>query len=40
VIIAEADGDERSASFIDLFRIAADNAAIARALLRLEGRAD
>ena len=40
VIIAEADGDERSASFTDLFRIAADNAAIARALLRLEGRAD
>jgi hypothetical protein len=40
VIIAEADGDERSASFIDLFRIAADNAAIARALLRLQGRAD
>jgi len=40
VVIAEADGDERSASFIDLFRIAADNVAIARALLRLEGRAD
>jgi hypothetical protein len=39
VVIAEAEGDERSASFIDLFRIAADNAAIARALLRLEGRA-
>jgi hypothetical protein len=40
VVIAEADGDERSASFIDLFRIAVDNAAIARALLRIEGRAD
>jgi hypothetical protein len=40
IVIAEADGDERSASFSDLFRIAADNAAIARALLRLEGRAD
>lgn len=40
VVIAEAEGDERSPSFIDLFRIAADNAAIARALLRLEGRAD
>jgi hypothetical protein len=40
VVIAEADGDERSPSFIDLFRIAADNAAIARALLRLRGRAD
>jgi hypothetical protein len=40
VVIAEADGDERSPSFINLFRIAADNAAIARALLRLQGRAD
>jgi hypothetical protein len=40
IIIAEADGDERSPTFIDLFRIAADNAAIARALLRLQGRAD
>jgi hypothetical protein len=40
VVIAEADGDERSPSFTDLFRIAADNAAIARALLRLQGRAD
>lgn len=40
IVIAEADGDERSSSFSDLFRIAADNAAIARALLRLEGRAD
>lgn len=33
VIIAEADGDERSASFAELYRIAADNAAIARALM-------
>lgn len=40
IVIAEADGDEKSPSFIDLFRIAADNAAIARALLRLERRAD
>jgi hypothetical protein len=40
IVIAEADGDERSPSFIDLFRIAADNAAIARALLRLDGPAD
>ncbi len=40
IIIAEAAGDERSPSFIDLFRIAVDNAAIARALLRLQGRAD
>ncbi|MEO6877978.1 MAG: hypothetical protein ABI205_05815 [Gemmatimonadaceae bacterium] len=37
VIIAEADGDERSAGFADLYRIAADNAAIARAILELEG---
>ena len=42
VVIAEADGDERSASFTDLYRIAADNAAIARALLQIIGpeRAD
>jgi hypothetical protein len=42
VVIAEAEGDERSASFTDLYRIAADNAAIARALLRIAGpeRAD
>ena len=42
VVIAEADGDERSPAFTDLYRIAADNAAIARALLRIEGpeRAD
>jgi hypothetical protein len=37
VVIAEADGDERSAAFADLYRIAADNAAIARAILELEG---
>lgn len=42
VVIAEADGDERSEAFADLYRIAADNAAIARALLQIEGpeRAD
>ncbi|MGH7619517.1 MAG: hypothetical protein ACREPM_20060 [Gemmatimonadaceae bacterium] len=40
VVIAEADGDERSPTFTNLFRIAADNAAIARALLRIESRAD
>ena len=34
VVIAEAPGDERSAEFAELYRIAADNAAIARALLR------
>jgi len=39
VVIAEVEGDERSPSFTDLFRMAADNAAIARALLRLQGRA-
>lgn len=40
VVIAEADGDERSAGFGDLYRIAADNAAIARKMLELEGPAD
>jgi hypothetical protein len=42
VVIAEADGDERSPGFADLYRLAADNAAIARALLEIEGpqRAD
>jgi hypothetical protein len=37
VVIAEADGDERSPAFADLYQIAADNAAIARALLQIEG---
>lgn len=37
VIIAEMDGDERSPKFTDLYRIAADNAAIARALLEIAG---
>jgi hypothetical protein len=37
VVIAEADGDDRSPAFADLYRIAADNAAIARALLEIEG---
>lgn len=42
VVIAEADGDERSPAFAELYQMAADNAAIARALLRIEGpqRAD
>lgn len=42
LIIAEADGDERSAGFGDMYNIAADNAAIARALLKLSAakRAD
>lgn len=35
LVIAEADGDEGSPRFTELYRIAADNAAIARALLRL-----
>jgi hypothetical protein len=37
VVIAEADGDDRSPGFADLYRLAADNAAIARALLEIEG---
>jgi hypothetical protein len=37
VVIAEADGDDRSAAFGDLYRLAADNAAIARALLQIQG---
>jgi hypothetical protein len=37
VVIAEADGDDRSPAFGELYRIAADNAAIARALLEIEG---
>lgn len=35
IVIAEADGDETSPRFTELYKIAADNAAIARALLRL-----
>ena len=38
LVIAEADGDERSAAFGDLYHLAADNAAIARALLRLNAK--
>jgi hypothetical protein len=37
VVIAEVDGDERSPAFAEIYRIAADNAAIARALLQIEG---
>jgi hypothetical protein len=33
IVIAEADGDEYSPGFTELYNIAADNAAIARALL-------
>jgi hypothetical protein len=42
VVIAEADGDDRSPGFTDLYRLAANNAAIARALLEIIGpeRAD
>lgn len=42
VVIAEADGDEQSPGFAELYHMATDNAAIARALLRIEGpqRAD
>ena len=41
-LIAQAFGDERSPAFADLYRMASDNAAIARAMLELEGpqRAD
>jgi hypothetical protein len=37
VVIAEADGDDRSPEFAVLFRLAGDNAAIARVLLEIEG---
>jgi hypothetical protein len=37
VVIAEADGDYRSPEFAVLFRLAGDNAAIARVLLQIEG---
>jgi hypothetical protein len=40
VVIAQADGDERSPAFADLYRMATDNAAIARAILELDGPAD
>lgn len=42
IVIAEADGDDHSPAFGDLFRLAADNAAIARELLKRAGpqRAD
>ena len=40
VVIAQADGDERSAAFADLYRMATDNVAIARAMLEIEGPAD
>lgn len=42
VIIAQADGDERSDAFADLYRMAMDNAAIARKILEIDGpqRAD
>jgi hypothetical protein len=39
IVIAEVDGDERSAGFADLYRMATDNAAIARALLQVDGPA-
>jgi hypothetical protein len=39
VVIAEADGDEHSPVFTYLYQIAADNAAIARELLRIIGPA-
>ena len=36
IVIAEAEGDERSPSFSDMYRIAADNAASARALMAID----
>jgi hypothetical protein len=36
IVIAEAEGDERSPSFTDMYLIAADNAAIARALMAID----
>jgi hypothetical protein len=33
-IIASVDGDERSAAFTDMYRLAADNAAVARGLMQ------
>ena len=39
IVIAEVEGDERSAGFAECYRMAADNAAIARALLRVDGPA-
>lgn len=40
VVIAQAHGDERSPAFADLYRMATDNAAIARKMLEIEGPAD
>ncbi|MEO7083576.1 MAG: hypothetical protein ABI442_22850 [Gemmatimonadaceae bacterium] len=37
VVIAEIDCDDRSPEFGSLFRLATDNAAIARELLKLDG---
>ncbi len=33
-LIASVDGDERSAAFTEMYRLAADNAAVARGLLQ------
>jgi hypothetical protein len=37
-LIASVDGDERSAAFTDMYRLAADNAAIARGLMQWRAR--
>ena len=37
-LIAEADGDETSAGFTELYRLAADNAAVARGLMEWRAR--
>jgi hypothetical protein len=41
-VIASVDGDERSAAFTEMYRLAADNAAVARGLMqwRATRRAD
>jgi hypothetical protein len=36
IVIAEAEGDDRSPGFAEMYRLAGDNAAIARALLQME----
>lgn len=37
-IIASVEGDERSAAFTDMYRLAADNAAVARGLMEWKAR--
>jgi len=37
-IIASIDGDERSAAFTEMYRLAADNAAVARGLMQWQAK--